>query len=82
MNDYSRHYCIAVIIFPCALTVVFSKRSRMKVSALLFRPMKRLMQDKETYAVLGMLNKYDMGYIMGVTDQLKKSQIKKKKKVS
>lgn len=33
-------------------------------------PMKRLMHDRETYAVLGTLNTYDIGYIMGVTDQL------------
>ncbi len=38
--------------------------------ALLLMPMKRLMQDRETYAVLGTLNTYDIGYIMGVTDQL------------
>lgn len=42
----------------------------MNVMALLLMPMKRLMQDKETYAVLGTLNTYDIGYIMGVTDQL------------
>lgn len=42
----------------------------MNVMALLLMPMKRLMQDKETYAVLGTLNTFDIGYIMGVTDQL------------
>lgn len=49
----------------------------MNVMALLLMPMKRLMQDKETYAVLGTLNTFDIGYIMGVTDQLdeKKRQI-------
>lgn len=57
-------------INPCCLTVVFSKRSRMKVMALLLMPMKRLMHDRETYAVLGTLNIKDIGYIIGVTDQL------------
>lgn len=49
----------------------------MNVMALLLMPMKRLMQDKETYAVLGTLNTFDIGYIMGVTDHLdeKKRQI-------
>lgn len=42
----------------------------MNVMALLLMPMKRLMQDKETYAVLGTLNTFDIGYIMGVTDHL------------
>lgn len=38
------------------LTRLFSKSSRMKVMALVLMPMNRLMQDSETYAVLGMLN--------------------------
>lgn len=50
--------------------MVPSKRSRIKVIALLLMPIKRLMHDKETYAVLGTLNMKDMGYIMGVTDHL------------
>lgn len=47
-----------------------SNRSNINVMALLLMPMKRLMQDRETYAVLGTLNTYDIGYIIGVTDQL------------
>lgn len=61
----------------CGLTVVPSKRSKMKVIALLLMPMKRLIHDKETYAVLGTLNMKDMGYIMGVTDQLREKESKK-----
>lgn len=51
-------------------TSVLSNRSNINVMALLLMPMKRLMQDRETYAVLGTLNTYDIGYIIGVTDQL------------
>lgn len=54
-------------------TLLFSKSSRMKVTALLLMPINRLMQDRETYAVLGTLNMYDIGYIIGVTDHLKRS---------
>lgn len=59
--DTKQPWRIVVVIVSVAisydgLTVVFSKRSRMKVMALLLMPMKRLMHDKETYAVLGMLN--------------------------
>lgn len=42
--------------------------------ALLLMPIKRLMHDKETYAVLGTLNMKDMGYIMGVTDHLREKR--------
>lgn len=65
---------------PCVLTVVPSKRSRMKVMALLLMPMKRLIHDKETYAVLGTLKAKDMGYIMGVTDQLREKERERGKK--
>lgn len=61
--------------FQHVITRLFSKSSRTKVMALLLMPMKRLMQDRDTYAVLGTLKTYDMGYIMGVTDHLKEGEL-------
>lgn len=49
-------FSLAVLNNPRALTRLFSNSSRMKVMALLLMPMNRLMQDSDTYAVLGMLN--------------------------
>lgn len=45
-----------------------------KVATLPLMPMKRLMQVRTTYAVLGTLKRKEAGYIKGVLDQLQTSK--------
>lgn len=53
----------------CKLTLLV-KSSRTKVATLPLIPMKRFMLVRTTYAVLGILNKKDAGYMRGVMDHL------------
>lgn len=46
------------------------KSSRTKVAMLPLIPMKRFMDVRTTYAVLGTVNTKDAGYISGVMDHL------------
>jgi len=48
--------------------------SRMNVDSVDSRPRKILMQPTATNAVLGTLNKYETGYIIGVMAQLEDKQ--------
>jgi len=50
------------------------KSSRMNVDSVDSRPRKILMQPTATNAVLGTLNKYETGYIIGVIAQLTDKQ--------
>lgn len=55
-----------------------SKSSMTKVATLPLIPMKRLMQVKTTYAVLGTLKTKEAGYIKGVMDHLQETTMHRK----